>query len=107
MAAQATAVAANVVATTRAARLGAPCGTAGRPSQLTALGMLGLVASDDHGEERRLLLPPARHRHPERDPGDAILGVPQLGVVGQVAGEADAGLGHGLPLPVAWPGGLP
>jgi hypothetical protein len=33
--------------------------------------------------------------------------VPQLGVVGEVAGEAQGCLGHGVPLPVAWPGGLP
>src|SRR5215218_1910280 len=60
--------------------------------------MLGLVAPHDHGEERRLLLPPARHRHPEHGPGDATLGVADLGVVGEVAGEADAGLGHGAAL---------
>src|SRR5215217_4378888 len=69
--------------------------------------MLGLVAPHDHGEERRLLLPTARDGHPEHHPSDPALGVPQLGVVGEVAGEADAGLGHGLPLPGAWPGGLP
>src|SRR4029450_8343638 len=57
--------------------------------------------------EGRLLLPAVRHGHPEHGPGDAALGVADLGVVGQVAGEADAGLGHGVPLPVAWPGGLP
>src|SRR5215211_7406549 len=56
--------------------------------------------------ERRLLLPPTAH-HPKHGPGDAALGVPELGVVGEVTGEADAGLGHGAPLPVAWPGGLP
>jgi hypothetical protein len=33
-------------------------------------GVLGLVAPDDHGEERRLQLPPTRHRHPEHGPGD-------------------------------------
>src|SRR5215211_46875 len=70
-------------------------------------GVLGLVAPDDHGEERRLLLPAAGDGHPERGPGDPTLGVPQLGVVGEVAGEADACLGHGVPLSVAWPGGLP
>jgi hypothetical protein len=31
----------------------------------------------------------------EHGPGDAALGVADLGVVGEVAGEADAGLGHG------------
>jgi hypothetical protein len=41
--------------------------------------MLGLVAPHDHGEERRLLLPPTRHRHPEHGPGDAALGVADLG----------------------------
>src|SRR5215207_5850124 len=56
--------------------------------------MLGLIAPDDHGEERRLLLPAPRHRDPEHGPSDAALGVPDLGVVGEVAGEADAGLGH-------------
>jgi hypothetical protein len=67
----------------------------------------GLVAPHHHGEERRLPLPPPRHRHPEPGPGDPALGVADLGVVGQGAGEADAGFGHGVPLPVAWPGGLP
>src|SRR4029450_11730426 len=57
--------------------------------------------------EGRLLLPAVRHGHPEHGPGDAALGVADLGVVGEVTGEADAGLGHGVPLPVAWPGGLP
>jgi hypothetical protein len=69
--------------------------------------MLGLVPQDDHGEQRRLLLPPARHRHPEHRPGDPCLGVPQLGLVGEVAGEADGGLGHAAALLNAWPGGLP
>jgi hypothetical protein len=67
--------------------------------------MLGLVAPDDHGEERRLLLPPARHRHPEHGPGDPALGVADLRVLGEVASEADRCLG---PAPsCAWPGGLP
>src|SRR5215211_8002985 len=57
--------------------------------------MLGLVAPDDHGEERRLLLPSAAYGHPEPGPGDAALGGADLGVVGEVAGEAHAGLGHG------------
>jgi hypothetical protein len=57
--------------------------------------MLGLVPPDDHGEERRLLLPAARHGHPEPGPGDAAVGVPDLGLVGEVAGEAHARLGHG------------
>src|SRR5215213_4130266 len=60
--------------------------------------MLGLVAPHDHGEERRLLLPTVRHGHPEHGPGDAALGVANLGVVGEVAGEADACLGHGAVL---------
>jgi hypothetical protein len=64
-------------------------------------------APDDHGEERRLLLPPARHGHPEHGPGDPALGVADLGVVGEVAGEADRCLGHGASLLNAWPGGLP
>jgi hypothetical protein len=58
-------------------------------------GVLGLVAPDDHGEERRLLLPPTGYRHPEHGPGDATLGVADLGLVGEVAGEADGCLGHG------------
>jgi hypothetical protein len=69
--------------------------------------MLGLVPPHDHGEERCLLVPPTADGHPEHGPGDATLGVADLGLVGEVAGEADARLGHVLPLPVAWPGGLP
>jgi hypothetical protein len=69
--------------------------------------MLGLVAPHDDGEERRLLLPTATDGHPEHGPGDPALGIADLGVVGEVAGEADGCLGHGVPLPVAWPGGLP
>src|SRR5215204_4347534 len=69
--------------------------------------MLGLVAPHDHGEERRLLLPTVRHGHPEHGLGDAALGVADLGLVGEVAGEADAGLGHGPAPSGAWPGGLP
>src|SRR5215212_8353674 len=60
--------------------------------------MLGLVAPDDHGEERRLVLPTARHGHPEHGPGDPTLGVADLGVVGEVAGETHAGLGHAAAL---------
>src|SRR5829696_1590597 len=56
--------------------------------------MLGLVAPEDHGEERRLLLPPAADGDPQHGPGDAALGVADLRVLGQVAGEAHAGLGH-------------
>ena len=52
--------------------------------------MLGLVTPDDQGEERRLLLPPTGDGHPEDGLGDAALGVPQLGVVGEVAGEASS-----------------
>jgi hypothetical protein len=65
-------------------------------------GVVGLVAPHDHGEERRLLLPPTRHRHPEHGPGDPGLGVADLGVVGEVAGEADARLGH-----CGWGSGMP
>jgi hypothetical protein len=54
--------------------------------------VLGLVAPRDHGEERRLLLPPTRHRHPEHRSGDATFGGADLGLVGEVAGEA-----HGCP----------
>jgi hypothetical protein len=59
-------------------------------------------------EERRLLLPPTRHRHPEHGPGDPGLGVPQLRVVGEVAGKAHAGLGHAASravCPALGPGG--
>jgi hypothetical protein len=59
-------------------------------------GVLGLVAPHDHGEERCLLISPAADGHPEHGPGDAALGVADLGVVGQVAGEAHARLGHGV-----------
>ena len=44
-------------------------------------GVLGLVAPHDHGEERRLLLPPPRDGHPEHGPGDPAFGVVDLGVV--------------------------
>src|SRR4030095_4376048 len=44
--------------------------------------------------------------HPEHGPGDATLGVADLGVLGEVAAEAHAGLGHGASLLNAWPGGL-
>src|SRR5215207_4935565 len=43
----------------------------------------------------------------QHGPGDGALGGADLGVVGEVAGEADRCLGHGVPVPVAWPGGLP
>jgi hypothetical protein len=49
--------------------------------------VLGLAAPHDHGEERRFLFPPSGHGHPEHRSGDPGLGVPQLGVVGQLAGE--------------------
>jgi hypothetical protein len=42
-------------------------------------GMLGLVVRHDLGEERRLLLPPAAHGHPEGRSGDAAVGVADLG----------------------------
>jgi hypothetical protein len=61
-------------------------------------GMLGLVAPHHHGEERRLTIPAAGDGHPERRPRDAALGVPQLGLVGEGAGEADAGLWHAAAL---------
>ena len=70
-------------------------------------GMLGLVAPHDHGEERRLLLPTARHRHPEHGPCNAALGVAHLGLVGEVAGEADGCLGYDSASWIAWPGGPP
>jgi hypothetical protein len=70
-------------------------------------GVLGLVAPDDHGEERRLLLPPTRHCHPEHGPSDATLGVADLGVIGEVAAKLTPAWVMVLPLPVAWPGGLP
>jgi hypothetical protein len=60
--------------------------------------MLGLVAPHDDGEERRLLLPPPGDGDPEHGPDDAALGVADLGLVGEVAGEADARLGHGAAL---------
>src|SRR5215216_7149695 len=56
--------------------------------------MLGLVTPHDHREERRLLLPPPRYRNSEHGPGETAFGVPQLGVVGEVAGEAHTRLGH-------------
>src|SRR5918999_5652736 len=57
--------------------------------------MLGLVPPHDHGEERCLLVPPTADGHPEHSPCDAALGVADLGLVGEVAGEADGCLGHG------------
>jgi hypothetical protein len=41
--------------------------------------VLGLVPPHDQGEERRLLLQPTRHRHPEHRPGDPALGVATSG----------------------------
>jgi hypothetical protein len=61
-----------------------------------------------------LLLPPTGHGHPDGRSGDAAVGVADLGVVGEVADEADGGLGHdsallGLPgravCPALGPGG--
>src|SRR5215213_9186474 len=60
--------------------------------------MLGLVAPHHHGEERPLLLPAAGDGHPERRPRDAAIGVADLGLVGEVAGEADVCVWHGAPL---------
>jgi hypothetical protein len=53
--------------------------------------MLGLVPPHDHGEERRLLVPPTADDHPEPGPSDAALGVPQLWVVGEVAAKLTLG----------------
>jgi hypothetical protein len=40
-------------------------------------------------------------------PGRSLPPCAAARVVGEVAGEAQGCLGHGVPLPVAWPGGLP
>jgi hypothetical protein len=48
-------------------------------------GVLGLVPPHDHGEERRLLIPPTADGHPEHGWGDPGLGVADLGLVGEVA----------------------
>jgi hypothetical protein len=70
-------------------------------------GMLGLVAPHDHGEERRLLAPCGPTPPPGTSPGRCRCRYSRPRLVGEVAGEADAGLGHRVPLPDAWPGGLP
>jgi hypothetical protein len=57
--------------------------------------MLGLVTPHHHSEERRYLLPATRDGHPEHRSGDPTVGLADLGVLGEVAGEADVGLGHG------------
>jgi hypothetical protein len=44
--------------------------------------MLGLVAPDDHGEERRLLLRPTRHGHPGHGPSDPQAWVAELSARG-------------------------
>jgi hypothetical protein len=49
-----------------------------------------ITVKNDGSCSRRL-----RHGHPEQGPGDPTLGVADLGVVGEVAGKAHAGLGHG------------
>ena len=50
--------------------------------------MLGLVAPHDHGEERRLLLPPTRHRHPEHSPSDPTIGVADPRVIGRASARS-------------------
>jgi hypothetical protein len=52
-----------------------------------------ITVKNDASCSRRL-----RHGHPEHGPGDPGLGVGDLGVVGEVAGEAHAGLRHGAAL---------
>jgi hypothetical protein len=47
--------------------------------------VLGLVAPDHHGEERRLPIPPAGDGHPERRAGDPAFAVAEFGLVGEVA----------------------
>jgi hypothetical protein len=71
-------------------------------------GMLGLVAPHDHGVERRLLLPPTRHGHPEHRPGRSRLGldVADLGSSGGCRPSSRWPRSWCCP-PVAWPGGLP
>src|SRR4029453_6970608 len=69
--------------------------------------MLVLVAPDDDGGERRLLLPRAGHRHLEHGPGDPGFAGADLGLVGEVVGEAHGGSVMTLPSLIAWPGGLP
>jgi hypothetical protein len=85
-------------------RPGCPCQRLGR--------MLGLLTPHNDRVGRRLpVLPPitvadlASHRHPERRLGRAAGGVPQLGIVGQVAGKRHARLGHAVPPLCSWPGG--
>jgi hypothetical protein len=69
--------------------------------------VLGLVAPDDHGEERRLLLSSTRDGHPEHGPGDAAVGVADLRVVDEVPAKLMLASVMVLPLSGAWPGGLP
>jgi hypothetical protein len=69
--------------------------------------MLGLVAPHHHGEERRLLLPAAADCDSEHGPSEPALGVADLGLVGEVAGEAHGCLGHGASPFCCLAGGLP
>src|SRR4029450_10217262 len=68
--------------------------------------MLGLVAPDDDGGGRRLLLPRAGHRHLEHGPGDPGFAGADLGLVGEVVGGAHGGSVMTLPHWVSRAGGL-
>ena len=70
--------------------------------------MLGLVSPHDHGEERRLLLPPTADGYPEHGPGAMPPSVERTsGWLVRLPAKLMAGSVMVLPLPVAWPGGLP
>jgi hypothetical protein len=58
----------------------------------------GALAGQPTALRARVLAGLAGDGHPEHGSGDPALGVADLGVVGHVAGEAHAGLGHGASL---------
>ena len=69
--------------------------------------MLGLVAPHNHGEERRLLLPPARHRHPEHGPGDPAPACRNSGSSVRLPAKLTLASVMVHPPRTVWPGGSP
>jgi hypothetical protein len=69
--------------------------------------MLGLVAPDDDGEERRLLLPAAGDGHPEHGRAMPASVCRSSGSSVRLPAKLTFGSVMVLPLSGAWPGGLP